>query len=96
MKINDLYLVLEDTVALMTASSCNKYLVVADCVSNIAVWENRNDKWFTYCKLPKYSCIPTSVGIHPKRLHLVVAYADQKVRCNLDCLLSLVKVICFR
>lgn len=80
--LNIYNLVLEDAVISMTISSCNKYLVIADCLSNIIIWENKNSQWIRYCKLPKCSSIPTTVGIQPKRLLLVVAYADQKVNSS--------------
>lgn len=67
----------------MTISSCNRYLVVADCSSNIVLWEHLKNKWNEYCKLPRYNSAPTSVSIQPKRLFLVVAYADQKVNVKL-------------
>lgn len=64
----------------MVCSSCNKYLAIADCSSNIGIWKNENSKWIQYCRLPKYKCIPTTIGIQSKQLLLVVAYADQKVK----------------
>lgn len=64
----------------MTTSPCNKYLVVADCLSNIVIWENAINTWKKYCKLPKYECVPTSIGVQPNTLLLIVTYSDQKVR----------------
>lgn len=72
--------VLEDIVTCIATSACSKYLAVADAQSNIAVWENRSNKWIKHCKLPKYNSPLTCMSIQPKGLFLVVAYADQKVK----------------
>lgn len=68
----------------MATSQCANYLVAADPSSNIAAWVLKNNQYSFYCKLPRYKSAPTALGIHPKLLNLVVAYADNNVSVNLS------------
>lgn len=86
---------LADAIMYMVTSPCNKYMVVADCLSNVVIWENKNNKWIKYCKLPKYDSLPTGIGIQAKSLLLVVAYADQKVKNNVQSFNFNLKIVLF-
>lgn len=79
-----LFLVFEDTISLLTCSSCGKYLVAGDVQSSIAVWIKKGYKWEKYCKLPKYNSAPTALSMQPQTTILVVVYADKKVEFYLQ------------
>ncbi|KAK9882349.1 hypothetical protein WA026_020871 [Henosepilachna vigintioctopunctata] len=69
---------LTDTITFLCVSDDGSYLVAADPASNTVVWKKNNDSWNFYCKLPKYSCAPTTMALHPTNSSLLIAYSDSK------------------
>ncbi|KAJ9595879.1 hypothetical protein L9F63_012938, partial [Diploptera punctata] len=68
---------LKDAVHLLTVSQDGKYVVAADHQSNIVVWTLSDLKH--HCSLPRYSCAPTALAVHPTTDVLVVVYSDHKI-----------------
>ncbi|KAF7270743.1 hypothetical protein GWI33_016325 [Rhynchophorus ferrugineus] len=71
--------VFEDTVSLLTVSTCGKYLVVGDTKSNIAIWTQTKDGYTLWNKIPRYPAPPTTLAVNSATACLVVAYSDSKI-----------------
>lgn len=70
---------IKDTITFLKISTCGNYLVVADPESNVAVWNCLNGNWKYYVSLPKYTCPPTAINIHPTTADVVIIYSDHRI-----------------
>ncbi|XP_045463554.1 U3 small nucleolar RNA-associated protein 4 homolog [Harmonia axyridis] len=71
---------LNDTINILKVSPDGKYFVATDTASNIVLWKKQaNMSWKFYCKLPKYSCAPLTLDIHPIEHNIIIAYSDSKI-----------------
>ncbi|KDR20318.1 U3 small nucleolar RNA-associated protein 4 homolog [Zootermopsis nevadensis] len=68
---------LKDAVHLLTVSHDGQFIVAGDHCSNIIVWTTAD--WKHHCSLPRYSCVPTALSVHPRTNVLVIVYSDHKV-----------------
>ncbi|KAG8437525.1 hypothetical protein GDO86_008291 [Hymenochirus boettgeri] len=64
-------------VHLMAVSLNGNLLAVASPSSQIDIYNTKMLK--CECSVPRYSCAPTAINIHPSTNNLVIAYADQQL-----------------
>ncbi|XP_041417112.1 U3 small nucleolar RNA-associated protein 4 homolog isoform X4 [Xenopus laevis] len=69
------------SVHLMAASMNGSYLAVAAPSSQIDVYNTQLMKY--ECSVPRYSCPPSALSIHPTTENLVIAYADRLMEFNI-------------